>query len=95
MPIISLQIHMMFIIEFKPNIVLYVGDLILENQGVLLELDLVQIQGVDLLSEEVDLGLVKLLNLVVILLKTAGLVHYLFAHVIAVFLMAMFHCDEL
>ena len=86
---------MMFIIEFKPNIVLNIHNLVFKYQGVLLELDLVQIQGVNLLSEVVNLSLVKLLDLVVILLKTAGLVHYLFAHVIAVFLMAMFHCDEL
>ena len=86
---------MMFIIEFKPDIILDVGDLVLQYQGVLLELDLVQVQGVELLPEIVYLGLVKLLDLVVVLLQAAGLVHYLFAYVVAIFLMAMFHRDEL
>ena len=82
---------MMFIIEFKAYIILTVSHLILQDKSVLLKFDLVQVQSVDLLSEVVSLGFIKLLDFVIVLFKSTSLIHYLFAHVVAVFLMRMFH----
>jgi hypothetical protein len=85
----------MLVIEFKPDVVLAVHNFIFEHQRVLLELYLIQVEVVDLLSQVVHLRLVELLDLVVVLLQSAGLVHNLFAHVIAVLLVRVFHGDEL
>ncbi len=75
---------MMFIIEFKPDIIFHVRHLVLKDEGVLLQLDFVEVQAVHLLSEVVHLGLVELLDFVVVLLETTCLVHDLFAHVVTI-----------
>lgn len=85
----------MLVIEFKPDVVLAVHNFIFEHQRVLLELYLIQVEVVELLAQVVHLRLVELLDLVVVLLQSAGLVHNLFAHVIAVLLVRVFHGDEL